>query len=71
LTREDLYDIIDIMDINDTLEANKYYPLNKGTGDCASLILDVETTISNKGNPFDETNKLCYVGLLDTRSQSI
>lgn len=30
------------------------------------LILDVETTISNKGNPFDETNKLCYVGLLDT-----
>ena len=31
-----------------------------------SLILDVETTISNKGNPFDETNKLCYIGLLDT-----
>ena len=30
------------------------------------LILDVETTISNKGNPFDKTNKLCYVGLLDT-----
>jgi DNA polymerase I-like protein with 3'-5' exonuclease and polymerase domains len=30
------------------------------------LILDVETTISNKGNPFDETNKLCYVGFLDT-----
>jgi DNA polymerase I-like protein with 3'-5' exonuclease and polymerase domains len=30
------------------------------------LILDVETTISNKGNPFDETNKLCYVGLFDT-----
>jgi DNA polymerase I-like protein with 3'-5' exonuclease and polymerase domains len=29
------------------------------------LILDVETTISNKGNPFDETNKLCYVGLLE------
>jgi DNA polymerase I-like protein with 3'-5' exonuclease and polymerase domains len=28
-----------------------------------SLILDVETTISNKGNPFDERNKLCYVGL--------
>jgi DNA polymerase-1 len=27
------------------------------------LVLDVETTISNKGNPFDETNKLCYVGL--------
>jgi DNA polymerase I-like protein with 3'-5' exonuclease and polymerase domains len=27
------------------------------------LVLDVETTISNKGNPFDETNSLCYVGL--------
>lgn len=27
------------------------------------LILDVETTISNNGNPFDETNKLCMVGL--------
>lgn len=27
------------------------------------LILDVETTTSNKGNPFDETNKLCYVGV--------
>ena len=27
------------------------------------LVYDVETTISNKGNPFDETNKLCYVGL--------
>jgi DNA polymerase I-like protein with 3'-5' exonuclease and polymerase domains len=31
------------------------------------LVLDVETTISNKGNPFDETNSLCYVGL---RSES-
>lgn len=29
------------------------------------LILDVETTISNKGNPFDESNKLCYVGTYD------
>jgi DNA polymerase I-like protein with 3'-5' exonuclease and polymerase domains len=28
------------------------------------LVLDVETTINNKGNPFDETNRLCYVGLL-------
>ena len=28
-----------------------------------SLVLDTETTISNKGNPFDTTNKLCYVGL--------
>ena len=27
------------------------------------LILDVETTISSKGNPFDERNRLCYVGL--------
>ena len=31
-----------------------------------TLILDVETTISNKGNPFDERNKLCYVGLYST-----
>jgi DNA polymerase I-like protein with 3'-5' exonuclease and polymerase domains len=31
------------------------------------LILDVETTTSNKGNPFDTTNKLCYVGLHDGR----
>lgn len=29
-----------------------------------ALILDVETTISNKGNPFDKNNKLVYVGLL-------
>lgn len=28
-----------------------------------ALILDVETTISNKGNPFDQTNKLVVVGL--------
>lgn len=27
------------------------------------LVLDVETTISNDGNPFDEKNKLCYVGI--------
>jgi len=27
------------------------------------LTLDVETTISNKGNPFDTTNKLIYVGV--------
>ena len=27
------------------------------------LVLDVETTTSNKGNPFDETNSLCYIGL--------
>lgn len=29
------------------------------------LTLDVETTTSNKGNVFDQTNKLCYVGLQD------
>lgn len=28
-----------------------------------ALILDVETTISNKGNPFDKNNKLVMVGL--------
>lgn len=27
------------------------------------LILDVETTIRNKGNPFTQDNKLCYVGV--------
>jgi DNA polymerase I-like protein with 3'-5' exonuclease and polymerase domains len=27
------------------------------------LAFDVETTISNKGNPFDETNTLCYIGI--------
>jgi len=26
------------------------------------LILDTETTIGNKGNPFDERNRLCYTG---------
>jgi DNA polymerase I-like protein with 3'-5' exonuclease and polymerase domains len=36
-----------------------------------SLILDVETTISNKGNPFDETNKLCYIGLLGSTPRTI
>lgn len=35
------------------------------------LVLDVETTISNKGNPFDETNKLCYVGLLNGNVSSL
>src|ERR1700722_14935156 len=28
------------------------------------LVLDVETTISNKGNPFDHSNSLCYIGTL-------
>lgn len=28
-----------------------------------ALVLDVETTISNRGNVFDQTNKLCMVGL--------
>jgi len=37
------------------------------------LVLDVETTINNNGNPFDETNRLCMVGIhgegfLDTYS---
>jgi DNA polymerase I-like protein with 3'-5' exonuclease and polymerase domains len=27
------------------------------------VVMDVETTTSNKGNPFDVSNKLCYVGL--------
>ena len=27
------------------------------------LILDVETTIGNEGDPFDPRNKLCLVGL--------
>ena len=30
-----------------------------------SLVLDVETTISNKGNSFDQSNKLCYIGITD------
>ena len=28
-----------------------------------NLCIDTETTISNKGNPFDQRNKLCLVGL--------
>ena len=36
-----------------------------------SLVLDVETTISNKGNPFDERNKLCYVGLYNSDGTSV
>lgn len=35
------------------------------------LVLDVETTISNKGNPFDESNKLCYVGLRSNTMSSV
>jgi DNA polymerase I-like protein with 3'-5' exonuclease and polymerase domains len=35
------------------------------------LVLDVETTISNKGNPFDQTNKLCMVGLLTADEKTI
>ncbi len=27
------------------------------------IVLDVETTISNKGNPYDQTNSLCYIGV--------
>lgn len=35
-----------------------------------TLILDVETTISNKGSPFDLTNKCVMVGLKDTKYQA-
>ena len=35
------------------------------------LILDVETTISNKGNPFDQSNKLMMVGLLDDEGAGV
>ena len=35
------------------------------------LVLDVETTISNKGNPFDKTNKLMMVGLLNDKEVAI
>ena len=44
------------------------------------LVLDVETTIGNKGDPFDERNSLQYVGVLkdgddsslfDIRSESV
>ena len=27
------------------------------------LVLDTETTILNKGNPFTDENRLCYIGL--------
>lgn len=33
-------------------------------------IIDVETTTSNKGNPFDTKNKLCYVGVSSVDSSS-
>ena len=38
LTKEDIADILDYVEENeDLLEAvNKFYPLNKGTGDCAA-----------------------------------
>jgi len=32
-------------------------------------ILDVEITVSNSGNPFDKTNKLCYIGVKSTDFQ--
>lgn len=35
------------------------------------LVLDVETTISNKGNPFDLTNKCVCVGLKTTNNSNI
>lgn len=34
------------------------------------LTLDVETTTSNKGNPFDTTNKLMYVGAKDNNQET-
>ena len=35
------------------------------------LILDVETTISNKGNPFDQSNKLMMIGLLNDKEVAV
>lgn len=35
------------------------------------MIADVETTIKNKGNPFTEGNKLCYIGLRPVGQTSI
>ena len=35
------------------------------------LVLDVETTISNKGNPFDQSNKLMMVGLLNDKEVGV
>ena len=35
------------------------------------LVLDVETTISNTGNPFDKTNKLVMVGLLSDKEVAV
>lgn len=38
LTREDIYDIIDSVSANETLEetVEKFYPLNKVVGECGS-----------------------------------
>lgn len=35
------------------------------------LVVDVETTIFEKGNPFSICNKLCYVGLYDGNQVSL
>ena len=35
------------------------------------LVLNVETTISNKGNPFDQSNKLMMVGLLNDKEMGV
>jgi Fe2+ transport system protein FeoA len=35
------------------------------------LVLDVETTTTNKGSPFSVNNKLCYVGLYDGKTSHI
>lgn len=34
-------------------------------------VIDVETTISNDGNPFDRLNKLCCIGIKDSRGCSV
>ncbi len=38
LTPEDIHDILDFVEENETLldAVDKFYPLNKGTGDCAA-----------------------------------
>lgn len=35
------------------------------------LVIDVETTIQNDGNPFDPRNKLCYVGLRTPQGETL
>tara|TARA_R110001599_G_scaffold12749_1_gene59386 strand:+ start:1823 stop:2989 length:1167 start_codon:yes stop_codon:yes gene_type:complete len=35
------------------------------------LVLDVETSISNKGNPFDQSNKLMMVGMMSAKELTV